>query len=96
MNEMSTPQASPRDAAGDDPVDPLALMRRMLVEQAVSLDGMFADLNDFVVETFAESPGAAQAYIRLALRAQSSCRSSLEALAPANRATRQMLDQAGK
>ena len=55
MNEMSTPQPSGCEASDDDPVDPLALMRRILVEQAVSLNGMFADLADFAVEALARA-----------------------------------------
>lgn len=86
MNQMTTPDAPGGEGDGGDPEDPMALMRELLVEHAVSLDGIFADLTDYAARTFRESPFAAQAYLRLALRAQSSCRSSLEAVVRADRA----------
>lgn len=89
MNEMSsTPQPSLGEVTGTQPDDPLALMREILVEHAVSLDGIFFDMTNHAVEVFKDSPGAAKDFIRLALRAQSSCRTSLEAIARADRAAR--------
>ena len=85
MNEMRR-QTSPARDARAEPTDPMARINEMLLEQAISLDGIFADLTDYAAETFAEWPDSAQAYIRLALRAQSSCRSSLEAIARVDRA----------
>ncbi|WP_340315012.1 hypothetical protein [Rhizorhabdus argentea] len=96
MNEMSsTPQLSHGEAAGAEPDDPLALMRE-LMEHAVSLDGIFFDMTNHAVEVFKDSRGAAKDYIRLALRAQSSCRTSLEAIARADRATRPASPGGGK
>jgi len=90
MKDMTTPTVSGGEAGGGDPdeapLPALTVMRELLVEQAVSLDGIFADLTDYAAHLFRDSPFAAQAYLRLALRAQSSCRSSLEAVVRADRA----------
>ncbi len=100
MNDMSRAEApgpivdAPEADCTDptDPIDPMAEMRRLLLEQAYSLNGMFHDFTNYSVEVFAESPGPAQAYIRLALRAQSNCRASLQAMAKADEAQRRALD----
>lgn len=89
----ATPQSStpPAPAAPREnwPEDPVEMLNEMLSEQAASLHVMFSSLRDFATETFQQqSPYAAQAYIRLALRAQTNCRSALDALARADRVTR--------
>jgi len=80
------------------PENPVEMMNVMLVHQAAALDGMFMDLCDHAAKTFNESsPGLAQPYIRLALRAQANCRSSLDALARVDRAAqRKAADVAGE
>lgn len=79
-------EQSPSDPLSEWPDDPLEMMNKMLAEQSASLHLMFYDLRDYSASIFANSPGSAQAYIRLALRAQSNCRSALDAVARANRA----------
>lgn len=59
-------------------------MRRaeaMLVSQAHALDALFCTLTYRASQNFGEYLSAADAYMRLALRAQSQCRATLEALA---------------
>ena len=70
------------------PDDPNEMMNEMMSEQANSLHNMFGSLRDFAVETFSTSPYAAQVYIRLALRAQANCRSTMESIVRADRASR--------
>ena len=71
--------------------DTMAQMREMLVEQAYSLSGLFADLTSYAADVFTDKkqPAAAQAYLRLALRAQSNCRASVETIAKAARVAQQ-------
>lgn len=89
MNEMRRPEAHDRDTAGSDPADPIARMREMLMTQALSLDAMFGELVGYAAENFEAWPGPTERYMRLALRAQSNCRASLEAVARVDRAERQ-------
>ena len=85
MTDISSPPRSDRAASFASPDDRLAQMDALLSEHAVSLDGIFADFTTLAAEKMAHSPGIAQAYLKLALRAQASCRASLEALARADR-----------
>ena len=70
------------------PDDPEGMINRMLAEQSASLHFMFYDLRDYGASIFTAAPGYAQPYIRLALRAQSNCRSALDAIARGRRAGR--------
>ena len=94
MSEPSTdPVLAPEEPPAPTPEpewpdDPVEMMNQMLAEQSASLHLMFYDLRDYGASVFAESPDAAQEYIRLALRAQANCRSALDAVARANRAAR--------
>lgn len=71
-------------------------MREILTDHAISLDGIFTDMTNHAAEVFAESPYSAQAYLRLAMRAQSGCRSALDAMVRADRTTRPGASEAGK
>ena len=88
LTEHVSPETLPVEPLPEWPDDPIEMMNKMLVEQSASLHLMFYDLRDFGASIFADSPGAAQSYIRLALRAQSNCRSALDAMARAHRAAR--------
>ncbi|ATE65638.1 hypothetical protein [Rhizorhabdus dicambivorans] len=88
MDDSSGAAPVANDDGDDWPDDHLAMMQKMLAEQSASLHLMFYDLRDFSAETFRESPRAAEGFIRLALRAQANCRSSLDAMARADRAAR--------
>jgi len=63
-------------ASGD-----LAMASRMLATQAVTLDAMFAELARRCAMNMGHYINAAERYGRLALKAQSNCRATLEALA---------------
>lgn len=76
------------------PDDPMEMLNKMLAEQSASLHLMFYDLRDYGASIFPDTPGYAQAYIRLALRAQSNCRAALETIARADRADR--IDRAAR
>jgi hypothetical protein len=89
MNHMSKLKARDLEAA-DGPVDPMALMSEMLTAQAIALDNMFTDLVGHSADVFEKWPSAAGTYARLALRAQSNCRTSLETVVKAERATRRI------
>jgi len=62
------------------PADPTALLNEMLAAQAQSLDALFADLVDHASANITDFPVAAEAYARLAFRAQWNCRASIEAM----------------
>jgi len=59
----------------------LAMASRILAAQAVALDSMFAELARRAALNMGEYMDASERYGRLALRAQSNCRTTLEALA---------------
>jgi hypothetical protein len=59
----------------------LSMASRMLAAQAVALDSMFAELARRAALNMSEYIDAAERYGRLALRAQTNCRTTLEALA---------------
>ncbi|KRB82431.1 hypothetical protein ASE00_10225 [Sphingomonas sp. Root710] len=61
-------------------------MREILVDHAVSLDGIFTDFTDHAVDVFQDSPFASQTYLRLAMRAQTGCRAALQAVVRADQA----------
>lgn len=63
-------------ASGD-----LAMASRMLATQAVTLDAMFAELARRCAMNIGDYINASERYGRLALKAQSNCRATLEALA---------------
>jgi len=63
-------------ASGD-----LAMASRMLATQTVTLDAMFAELARRCAMNMGDYINAAERYGRLALKAQSNCRATLEALA---------------
>lgn len=65
-----------RAAEGD-----LAFASRMLATQAVALDSMYAELARRSASNLGKYMDAAERYGRLALRAQTNCRTTLEALA---------------
>jgi len=66
-----------RDAAGGD----LTMASKVLAAQAITLDSMFAELARRAAMNMGEYINAAERYGRLALKAQSNCRATLEALA---------------
>jgi hypothetical protein len=59
----------------------LKLASRMLASQAVSLDAMFTEMARRSINNMGEYLTAAELYMRLALKAQSASRATLEALA---------------
>lgn len=59
----------------------LAMASRMLAAQALTLDSMFAELARRAALNMGDYINAAERYGRLALKAQSNCRATLEALA---------------
>lgn len=59
----------------------MQIASRLLASQAISLDAMFTDLARRSASNFGSYPDAADRYMRLALRAQSNCRTTVEALA---------------
>jgi hypothetical protein len=70
-------QAVTHEAAGGG----LAMVSKILAAQAVTLDSMFAELARRAAMNMGEYINAAERYGRLALKAQSNCRTTLEALA---------------
>ena len=76
MNHITDPKAFDRPA----PADPTAALNDMLAAQAQSLDALFADLVGHASANITEFPVAAEAYARLAFRAQWNCRASIEAM----------------
>lgn len=64
-------------AAGGD----MTLASRILTSQAVSLDAIFTELARRSAQNMGQYPEAMERYMRLALKAQSASRSTLEALA---------------
>lgn len=64
------------DAAGGD----IGMASKILAAQAVTLDSMFAELARRAAMNMGEYINAAERYGRLALKAQSNCRTTLEAL----------------
>jgi hypothetical protein len=67
--------ATSKAEAGD-----LAIASRMLAAQAITLDSMFTELARRAALNMGEYINAAERYGRLALKAQSNCRATLEAL----------------
>jgi hypothetical protein len=59
----------------------LAIASRLLAAQALTLDSMFSELARRAALNMGEDIGAAESYGRLALKAQSNCRATLETLA---------------
>ncbi len=59
----------------------LSLVSRMYTSQAISLDAMFTEMARRSGNNMGQYPDAAERYMRLALKAQAACRSTLEALA---------------
>ncbi len=71
LNEMAGKAAN-----GD-----LAFASKMLAVQAITLDTLFTEMARRSGANMGEYPAAAETYMRLALKAQSNCRATLEALA---------------
>ena len=59
----------------------LSLASRIYTSQAISLDALFTDMARRSGNNMGQYPDAADRYMRLALKAQGACRSTLEALA---------------
>ena len=59
----------------------LSLADRTFTSQAISLDALFTDMARRSGNNMGQYPDAAERYMRLALKAQSACRATLEALA---------------
>ena len=59
----------------------LAMASRMLAAQAITLDSMFTEFARRVALNMSEYVQAAELYWRMAMKAQSNCRTTLEALA---------------
>ena len=70
-------QVAACDAAGGD----ITMASRILAAQAITLDSMFAELARRTAMNMSEYIDASERYGRLALKAQSNCRATLEALA---------------
>jgi hypothetical protein len=68
-------------ATGKAEAGDLAMASRLLASQAITLDAMFTELARRAALNMGEYINAAESYGRLALRAQSNCRATLEALA---------------
>ncbi|MCR9072727.1 MAG: hypothetical protein NXI18_13495 [Alphaproteobacteria bacterium] len=64
-------------AAGAD----MSLLSQMLTAQTITLDSIFTELCRCAVLNLSDYPHAADRYTRLALKAQSNCRATMEALA---------------
>ena len=69
-------KATGKAEAGD-----LAIASRLLASQAITLDAMFTELARRTALNMGDYINAAESYGRLALKAQSNCRATLEALA---------------
>ena len=69
-------KATGRAEAGD-----LAIASRLLASQAITLDAMFTELARRAALNMGEYINAAESYGRLAFKAQSNCRATLETLA---------------
>jgi hypothetical protein len=59
----------------------MRMASRLLASQAVTLDTMFTELARRAANNMGSYPDAADRYMRLALRAQSNCRTTVDALA---------------
>jgi len=89
MSEIHGPEAGEGDRQGSVPADPMARLNEILVLQTLTLNDMFTELAEHCASNFQSWPGPTERYIRLALRAQSNFRVSLEAVARAERTKRQ-------
>ena len=67
--------------AGEAKNGDLAIASKLLAAQALTLDSMFTELARRAALNMSEYLGATESYGRLALKAQSNCRATLEALA---------------
>lgn len=86
MTETCTPGAPDGAASVTLPDNPMDRMRSMLMTQATDLDAMFAELIGKAATDIDQWPATGERLVRLALRAQSNCRASLDTLARAERA----------
>jgi hypothetical protein len=77
MDYITYVQSATAAAAQGD----LAIASRMLAGQAIALDSMFTELARRAAANMGDYIHAAERYGRLALKAQSNCRATLEALA---------------
>ncbi len=77
MDYVDHMQAVTKAAHGGD----IAMASRILAAQALTLDSMFTELGRRCALNMGEYINAAERYGRLALKAQSNCRATLEALA---------------
>lgn len=68
-------------AAGKAEAGDLAIASRLLASQAITLDAMFTEMARRAALNMGEHLNAAESYGRLALKAQSNCRATLETLA---------------
>ena len=59
----------------------LSLASRTLASQAITLDAMFTEFGRRAAMNMGEYPQAAERYAKLALKAQTNCRTTLDALA---------------
>ncbi|KKC24470.1 hypothetical protein [Sphingomonas sp. SRS2] len=96
MNEMRTPKAQNRKPAKIGAVEPMAQLSDMLMTQALTLDGMFAELVGHAASNLPQYPLTGERFARLALRAQSNCSASLVAMAKAQKALRPAQDDAAE
>ena len=76
MDHITDPEAFDRPS----PADPTTRLNDMLAAQAQSLDALVADLVGHASANITDFPAAAEAYARLAFRAQWNCRASVEAM----------------
>jgi len=89
MNDMSPALPPAPETPERLPPPSLGHLRNLLLEQALSLDGMFNGFTIYAVEIVPDGPERSLAYLRIALRAQASCRASVESIARSDRFMRE-------
>lgn len=96
MTDQSTDTCRAEQPAADTkapwPDEPIGMLNAMRSEQAKALHDMFTSLRTRSMETFQDYPEDAEAYVRLALRAQANCRMTMADIVRTELAARQ--DQA--
>lgn len=100
MSDPTTETSKTEPPAGETtviwPEEPIEMQHEMMSEQAKSLHDMFSSLRTRSMETFHKYPADAQAYIRLALRAQANCRLTMADVVRAEMAARRSRAEAEK
>lgn len=86
FGDQLTPNATESSAVLDEEITKvikgdLSLVSQIYTSQAISLDSLFTEMARRSGKNMGSYPDAAERYMRLALKAQSACRSTLDALA---------------